>query len=329
MDFVNAELGKLDSISRTKAAFLLYRSMYSYYILPRVKARIGSVIPFAGALKKQYNFRRFKKQLAQVPEESALVKEGYVTETELFKLKGSPYHSASELLGKPVSITDSFWYLHSLKELFIDEVYRFPSSRPDPYILDCGANIGLSAIYFKRLYPKARVIAFEPDDHIFKLLQNNLQSFGFNDVQLEKKAIWTEETVLDFSGLGSLGGKLVDEGSKDGVNIISVPTVRLKDYLSQKVDFLKMDIEGPEVKVLCDCAESLGNVENLFVEYHSDPAKPQELHTLLTVLNQAGFRVYIKEAWNNLPFPFMRKQYKPFYDLQLNIFAYRFNNSEA
>src|SRR5262249_51895723 len=41
--------------------------------------------------------------------------------------------------------------------------YRFASSRPDPVVYDCGANIGMATFYFKWLYPKAHIDAFEPD----------------------------------------------------------------------------------------------------------------------------------------------------------------------
>jgi FkbM family methyltransferase len=248
---------------------------------------------------------------------------------DIYKLKIGN-RTASVLFGNPVSITDSFWYLHSLKEIFVEETYKFKTDVTAPYILDCGSNIGLSVIYFKRLFPKAEIVAFEPDKHIYDLLNSNLKGFGFNDITVENKAIWREKTILNFSASGSLGGKLNDNGIDNSdltdvaaTGVIKVETVRLRDYLTRKIDFLKIDIEGPEIEVLLDCDGLLENVQNLFVEYHSDPKKTQDLDILLSLLKKAGFRIYIKEAWNNLPLPFMRKDYNPFYDLQLNIFAYR------
>src|SRR5688572_3562695 len=43
--------------------------------------------------------------------------------------------------------------LHTYKELFEDEIYRFTAAHSSPLIIDCGANIGLSILYFKQLYP--------------------------------------------------------------------------------------------------------------------------------------------------------------------------------
>ena len=48
-----------------------------------------------------------------------------------------------------------------------------------------------------------------------------------------------------------------------------MPTCRLRDYLTQRVDLLRLDIQGAEVDVLLDCADLLGHVQYLAVDYHS------------------------------------------------------------
>lgn len=256
--------------------------------------------------------------------EQVLVQKGYMTAEEIVRLQNGS-HTESTLCGERIEITDSFWHLHSLKEIFAEQVYHFQSVTENPYILDCGANIGLSVIYFKRLYPKARVIAFEPDNSIFQKMSRNLAAFRFDDVVMANEAVWQDDGVLNFSAAGSLGGKVIEANGavQHKASTISVKATSLRKYLGERVQFLKMDIEGAEVDVLESCAPLLKNVENLFVEYHSDPEKEQRLDHLLAILKGAGFRIYLKEAWNNLPLPFMRQRYKPCYDLQLNVFAYR------
>lgn len=260
--------------------------------------------------------------------EYRLYKKRIITAGELYRLKYSREKiSESVLFGKRIHITDAFWFLHSLKELFEEETYKFESANPAPVILDCGANMGLSTIYFKQLFPQAKIIAFEPDAAIAAMMKQNLAVFGYNDVTIEQKAVWVANTTLEFNASGGLGGTLAAPHSEAAPgNIITVGAVRLRNYLEQKVDFLKIDIEGAEVTVLKDCADRLTNVERLFVEYHSTPGQEQELDVLLTIVKSAGFRIYIKDAWNNLPYPFLHNHYKPFYDLQLNIFAYRENS---
>jgi FkbM family methyltransferase len=323
VEFVHHELGITKGISRNKMSFILYRSL----LLSTMKGAKNGILNKITYARKAYAYSKFRiknKIFKHNIEETALVDKKLISQLTLYKLKSANY-TESELWGKPIKITDSFWYLHSLREIFVEEVYKFNAVNDSPYILDCGANIGMSVIYFKKLYPKAKIVAFEPDTQIHGILQSNINGFGLSDVQVENKAIWTKETVLEFSSNGALGGRINEDGENENANrqTIKVNAVRLGDYLTKQVDFLKIDIEGPEVDVLKDCSHLLGNVKNLFVEYHSNPAKEQELDVLLSILKKAQFKVYIKEAWNNLPYPFLRKNYNPFYDLQLNIFAYR------
>ncbi|MEX1239153.1 MAG: FkbM family methyltransferase, partial [Cyclobacteriaceae bacterium] len=204
-----------------------------------------------------------------------------------------------------------------------EEVYKFYSANPKPLILDCGANIGLSVIYFKKLFPKSQIVAFEPDTLIFEKLKSNILEFGFDGVELVKKALWEKETTMSFLAEGTLGGRLVEteEISSDS-RIFSIPTVRLKDYLTKSVDFLKIDIEGAEYQVISDCADSLQNVRFLFIEYHSVATEKQMLNEILSIITRAGFRYYIREASRNVQHPFLDSN-KNWFDLQLNISCYR------
>lgn len=246
--------------------------------------------------------------------------ENIISYPEYLELKkNSPAKKTSELFGKKITITDSFWYLHSLNELFVEQVYKFNASSPQPRIIDCGSNIGLSIIFFKKMFPNARITGFEPDNDICETAQKNLRQFAIQDVDLQQKAAWINNEPLIFAKLGSLSGHVVE---KESDNTISIETVRLKDYLHEKVDFLKIDIEGPEYDILVDCADALHNVENIFVEYHSFAENPQMIGELLIILKNAGFKTYIKEAWENMKNPYMEKK-GPYFDLQLNIFGYR------
>ena len=208
------------------------------------------------------------------------------------------------------------------KELFDLEIYKFDCDKASPYIIDAGANIGLSVIYFKRLYPKSRIVAFEPDQGAFDALSFNIKPYGTsNDIQLIKRALWDTEGTLQFYAEGADGGRLATNGETS--LLVEVPTVSLRPYLKEPVNFLKMDIEGAETRVLRDCADLLSNVERLFVEYHSFTEGDQELHELLGILNQAGFRYYVSHIGVESPHPFTHKNEYLGMDNQLNIYASR------
>jgi FkbM family methyltransferase len=227
------------------------------------------------------------------------------------------------LFGSQISFPDGYWFLHSMKEIFVEEVYKFQCRKADPFVIDCGANIGLSVIYFKRRFPQSKIIAFEPDAAIFQTLKGNIAQFDYEDVQLINKGVWEKETTLSFLAEGTLGGRVVDDrASSCRSDIISIQTVRLKDYLRDQVDFLKIDIEGAEYEVLLDCADFLNNVQYLFVEYHSTASESQKLDEILSIITNSGFRYYIKEASRNVRHPFVEKN-RNWFDLQLNIFCFR------
>jgi FkbM family methyltransferase len=212
--------------------------------------------------------------------------------------------------------------LHGLKEIFIDEIYKMelPASA---YIIDCGANIGLSVIYLKQHCPDAVITAFEPDQSNFKLLEQNIESYGIKNVKLEQKAVWKENTTIAFANEGSMSSRIEQSFSSTEDN--TVIAVRLKEYLNQKVDFLKIDIEGAEYQVLKDIKPDLHFVEKMFLEYHGNFDQNNELVEIFDILNEAGFDFYIKEAANvyQHPFLFAQSQTQVQYDIQLNIFCSR------
>lgn len=223
-------------------------------------------------------------------------------------------------LGKPISFNSPFWFLHSLQEIFLDEVYKFEPSSDFLKIIDCGANIGLSAIYLKKIFPNSEIIAFEPDEDVFNQLRQNVENQDLLNVHLKNEAVWIENTVLNFSSEGSVGGK-ISTNQSSSQNLVKAS--RLKDYLKENnIFFLKMDIEGAEFEVLKDCREYLHNVENIFIEFHCKINEENTLASILKWIKEAGFKFYIKEAWNNMEHPFTRK-HLDFFHIQLNIFCYK------
>ena len=84
------------------------------------------------------------------------------------------------------------------REIFGDGAYRFDCRRAAPRIVDCGAHIGLSVLYFKRRWPRAQITAFEPSPDTFALLERNLGSNGLADVELVNAAITASGDATSF-----------------------------------------------------------------------------------------------------------------------------------
>ena len=221
--------------------------------------------------------------------------------------------------GMKISTADFISVAYQIKEFFGDKRMDFNSERPDPVIIDCGANVGISILRFKKIFPKAKITAFEPDKNIFQYLEANLNANNVTDVNLIQKAIWTNNDGVNFGSEGADGGSIFFSE-----NINKVPSIRLKDFLSSfdEIDLLKIDIEGAESDVLIDCKEELKKVKYLFVEYHSFVDRPQDLDKLLNVLKANLFRYYIQSIGHIHEQPFIIQK-KGMMDIQLDIHAVR------
>jgi len=223
------------------------------------------------------------------------------------------------LLEQPFRLADGSSFYASYREIFLGELYRFPSANPAPRIVDCGANCGVSVVYFKQLFPAAKIIAVEADPAIFALLEWNVSHRELRDVTLINKAVAVGTQPVTFHREGADAGRI--HTLADTKEHITVPVVSLDELLCEPVDMLKIDIEGAETDVLCK-SERLQNVAQLMVEYHSFGDTPQALHELLSALASNGFRYYVQSQFCPAR-PLVDHSSHLGMDLQLNIFGKR------
>ena len=216
---------------------------------------------------------------------------------------------------------DAASFLSAYKEIFLEQIYKFKADNMRPKILDLGANIGLSVIFFKELYPDAEIVALEADPRIFSYLKNNINSQGYQNVELINKAVWYENSILNFVSEGADGGQV-------GFNIsnhetLKVEAVDIAKLLSrQQFDFVKMDIEGAEEFVLPRCEGLLNSVQHLFIEYHSKVGQKQNLNEILNLLSREEFRLYMENPFERST-PFLGLDAYAGFDFQINIYAWR------
>lgn len=222
------------------------------------------------------------------------------------------------MFGQPIRIMDSMSFLWQFHDIFFKGSYFFKTNESEPVIIDCGSNIGMSVIFFKREFPNSKIVAFEPDPDVFQILKTNTRIYS--GVTCFQKAIWTHSRGTYLSRDFADGGHITHSSD------CFVQSVRLKEELGRfdRVDLLKLDIEGAEFDVIEDCEESLFKVDKIFIEAHTFSGGKQKLGSLITILERAGFRYYIEnENFQKKP---LRGEWKVNYsgmDVQLNIFAVR------
>ena len=186
-------------------------------------------------------------------------------------------------------------------EIFVQRALDFETTSASPRILDCGANVGLASLFFRRRYPAARVTAYEADPALFAILQANLNANGASDVEAMHAAVWTSAGQLTFRCEGSDSG-MVDSlpGVVDGRST-TVPSIRLRDVLEREaIDLLKLDIEGAEHAVLTDCEPVLHKVNALVLDLHEFDPAARHAPRVLECLSRAGF-VYAVDELVALP----------------------------
>ena len=225
----------------------------------------------------------------------------------------------TRLLGPELSFVDGRSCALQYHVMFEKGLYATGIKREAPRIIDAGANIGMATIYFKRLFPDARVITFEADPKIASVLRKNVASFKLQNVEINQAAVTDKEGNLVFVADGADGGHLSPSDDAIGER---VSVVRLRDWLEEPTDLLKLDVEGSEVDIIFDCSDHLKNVSKIFVEYHSFARKEEVLPEFLLALRSAGFRIFIQTDYC-APSPLLDQRCDGSMDLRLNIFGVR------
>jgi len=186
-------------------------------------------------------------------------------------------------------------------EIFVREEYKFTSSIEAPFIIDCGSHIGMSILYFKKLYPKAQIIGFEPNPDNFKILQKNIAENNITNVQLINAALSSRKgtaelkTSKDKDEPWTWGDTIIDNlrGDDSIHRKVTVPTVKLSEYITGPVDFMKIDVEGAEQIILNEIKDRMQLIAKLDLEFHDTPTgrHVNSFDSVIKLLQDGGFTI--------------------------------------
>jgi FkbM family methyltransferase len=186
-------------------------------------------------------------------------------------------------------------------EVFVRGEYLFRASRDAPVIFDCGANIGLATLFFKRLYPKAQLHAFEADPSTAEVLRKNVEQNHLLETVVSNVLLTdhegSEKFYLPSGTSGSLMMSTVASRFSSETREVSVPAGRLSTYIEGPVDLLKLDVEGSELAVIRDLVASgkIQQIERIFIEYHHKIGnEPSRLSGFLALLEESGYEYHLE-----------------------------------
>ena len=151
-------------------------------------------------------------------------------------------------------------------KLRLNEVARkWRATGVTPLVIDGGANVGYSALFFSQAFPQAEVIAAEPERKTFQRLSRNCA--GIPAIRPVHAAIWkhNEGVRFELEDRGSWSNHVGEEGEL----VPSLTLERLcKSEHPSRILVLKLDVEGAEREIIEACPEIVGSAMCIMIEPH-------------------------------------------------------------
>jgi FkbM family methyltransferase len=186
--------------------------------------------------------------------------------------------------------------LPCLEKVFRMQEYKTPFPIEAKVIVDAGANIGMATLYYSQVYPKAKIIAIEPESSNYKMLVKNCGNLP--NVTLIEGALWSRERHLVIQNPNAekwaysvAEVRSPSESRAQDVRTVTVPGI-MKSLGVDYIDILKIDIEGAEYELFNNGAQTwLGAVRQIVIELH-DRFRPGCARSFYS---SVGLRPFIQE----------------------------------
>ncbi len=165
---------------------------------------------------------------------------------------------------------------------------------PGEVVIDAGAYCGLTALRFAQAAgEQGRVVSIEADPVNFAALQQNVENAGFHNVSIINAALWSETSTLKFQAEGTMSSTREGKVSRHD-KVVEVRALTLLDICREfnldRVDHVKMDIEGAEYEVLLSSREFVMKYQpDFIVEVHKIGNMPADIDRLAVFFQSLGY----------------------------------------
>jgi FkbM family methyltransferase len=196
-------------------------------------------------------------------------------------------------------------------QVFIQREYSCLDTTPDPkFIVDLGANVGYASLYFLNRFPKAYVVAVEPDEQNVKICRRNLSPYS-GRTKTEHAAIWSHECDLvvcknSYRDKAEWATQVRERlpGEQPGVKAITLPHLLAASGFEQ-IDILKVDIERAEAVLFSgECSNWLDKVRNIAIELHDEQCEQiffKAMNAYHYTLSRSGELTVLMNVTRKLP----------------------------
>jgi FkbM family methyltransferase len=194
----------------------------------------------------------------------------------------------NKLTIRPTPTTD----LLTAYEIFVNQAYHRPPQVPEPspkFIVDIGANVGYSVIYWAHAYPSARMVAFEPHPAHISMLYRHL----------ELNALLNQVSVVGSAASNHNAYSFLTDNENESVVVDKYQPgmlqIKVRDFFTemegQNIDLLKLDIEGGEYAILKDKRFETLNIQTIVLEWHDTTEIPNGRQWCSERLSSLGFKI--------------------------------------
>lgn len=157
-----------------------------------------------------------------------------------------------------------FYHIYYFKE------YDITCDVTPEVILDCGAHIGLTAVFFANKFPSAKIFSIEPDKSNFEMLVKNTSPYS--NIKCLNYGIWNETANLKIvdTHVGNWAFMMeeTDDNDKDAIAAISINEI-MSRYNLRQIDLCKINIEGTEKELFEKNYENwLSKTKLISIELH-------------------------------------------------------------
>lgn len=163
--------------------------------------------------------------------------------------------------------------ISKFEQVFVGREYEFDYGETEPtWIIDGGAKVGYSSVYYARRFPNAIIAAVEPDAGNFEILLLNVSKF--KNIRPLHAALRGEAAPLRISDTSpSRRAPRAETASSSAerraVKELSVPQV-MQRIGADRIDILKLDIEGAEYELFRSRPSWLARTRYIAIELHDD-----------------------------------------------------------
>lgn len=176
------------------------------------------------------------------------------------------------------------------RDIFLFKEFKLPIEINPKLIIDTGAYIGLSSLYYSSRFPNAKIIAVEPEATNFEILTNNTELHP--NIKRIKAGIWSKNVRL----------KIIDHNSQKWAFTLmeaensdpeAIDAITIDELLAQsgfeEIDILKIDIEGSEKEIFnTNSLNWLNKVKIIVLELHD---------RLIPGCSEALYNAIKREEW--------------------------------